>query len=80
MARQLSLAERFLELRRGMDMQQKTLADELGCSPQFICDVEAGRRIPSVAFIERLCDWLGCGPVGRREWHLASARAHGWKI
>lgn len=74
------LSTMFKELREALGIDQKTLAETLGCSSQFICDVEKGRRTPSVAFIDRLCDWHGRGPKGRRDWHVAAARAHGWKI
>jgi transcriptional regulator with XRE-family HTH domain len=75
-----SLPQMLVQLRFSMDMNQKQLAEALGCSPQFIGDMERGSRAPSVAFVERVCDYLSRGPKGRREWHVAAARAHGWKI
>lgn len=75
-----TLPQMLVQLRFAMDMNQKQLAEALDCSPQFICDMEKAKRAPSVAFVERLCDWLSRGPKGRREWHIAAARAHGWKI
>lgn len=76
----MELSQMFKDLRDALDITQGDLAEKLDCSSQFICDVEKGRRTPSVAFIDRLCDWLERGPKGRREWHLAGARANGWKI
>lgn len=75
-----SLPEMLVQLRTHMDMNQKQLAEALECSSQFICDMEKGHRVPSVAFVERLCDYLSRGPKGRREWHVAAARAHGWRV
>ena len=74
------LPQMILQLRAALDMNQKQLAEALECSSQFVCDMEMGRRTPSVAFVDRLCDYLGRGPKGRKEWHVAAARAHGWKI
>jgi transcriptional regulator with XRE-family HTH domain len=76
----MTLAKMFIELRQGMEWRQCQIAAALDCSAQFICDVEKGRRTPSVAFINRLCTWIGCGPQGRRAWHVAAARAHGWEV
>ena len=76
----MTLPQMLSELRAAMGVNQKQLAKALDCSPQFICDMEMGRRTPSVAFIDRLCDYLGRGPKGRKEWHVAAAKAHGWKI
>lgn len=75
-----SLPQMLVQLRAALDMNQKQLAEALACSPQFICDMEMGRRTPSVAFVDRLCDYLGRGPKGRREWHVAAAKAHGWRL
>jgi len=75
-----TLPEMIVQLRSALDMNQKQLAEALDCSTQFICDLEKGRRTPSVSFVERICAYLGRGPKGRLEWHVAAARAHGWKI
>lgn len=75
-----TLPQMLVQLRFVLDMNQKQLAEALGCSPQFICDVEKGKRVPSVAFVDRICDYLNRGPKGRQEWHMAAARAHGWKL
>lgn len=75
-----SLPQMLVQLRAALDMNQKQLAEALDCSTQFVCDMEKGRRTPSVAFVDRICKYLGRGPKGRKEWHAAAARAHGWKI
>lgn len=74
----------FIEMikvaREGRELSQKQLAEALGYTPQYICDLEHGRRLGSVEFVNRMCDWLGRGPVGRKEWHRAAARSHGWDV
>lgn len=30
--------------------------------------------------VNKLCAWLGRGPIGQYTWHRAAARAHGWNI
>jgi len=72
--------EMLREVRVMMEKSQQDFAANLGYSPQHLCDLESGRRMPSVAFVNRLCDYLSRGPVGRRVWHLAGAEAHGWQV
>lgn len=70
----------LVEIRTGYEMSQKELAEALGFTPQYVCDLEKGRRLGSVEFVERLCKHFNRGPEGRREWHVAAARSHGWDI
>lgn len=70
----------LLEVRAGMKLNQAQFAGELGCTPQFLCDLEKGNRRPSPEFVDKICDYLSRGPKGRKEWHVAAARAHGWKV
>lgn len=58
----------------------RSLAGKLGISAQYLSDVERGRRLPSRQFVERICAYLGRGPKGRAEWHVAAARANGWEV
>jgi transcriptional regulator with XRE-family HTH domain len=62
------------------EIGQKDFAAELGFTAQYLCDLEKGRRLGSVEFVNRLCEWLECKPSERRAWHLAAARAHGWDL
>lgn len=62
------------------EMPQKELAAALGFSSQYLCDIEYGRRLGSVEFVNRVCDWLQCDDEARRRWHRAGARSHGWEI
>lgn len=66
--------------REGMEIEQRAMAKAIGCSPQYLSDMESGRRMPSVRITNAICKWLGRGPEGRRQWHLAAARAHGWEV
>lgn len=74
----------FVEMLRGvrtaLEMQQQDFAAGIKISPQYLHDLERGRRLPSVAVVEKICHYLSRGPKGRREWHRAGARAHGWSV
>ena len=78
--RALTFVEMLREVRDGLEIEQQKLANDLGFSSQYLCDLEKGRRLPTVKFIDKICDYLSRGPAGRKAWHLAGARAHGWKI
>ena len=80
MAHTMSFAELLREIRAGYEISQKQLAKNLGLSPQYLCDLENGRRTPSVEFVNRACAYFSRGPEGRLEWHRAAARAHGWEV
>lgn len=67
-------------VRMGLELDQKTVAKAIGCSVQYVCDLENGRRQPSVRITNAICEWLGRGPKGRRDWHAAAAREHGWEV
>lgn len=72
--------EKLRDLRDAASLSQKVMAAKLAVSPQFYHDLETGRRMPSVAIIDKICDCFGRGPHGRLEWHMAGARAHGWRV
>lgn len=74
------LVKMMADVRKRNNLSQKVFAAELGFTPQYICDLEKGRRLGSVEFVNRLCDWLGADDRGRKQWHLAAARSHGWNI
>ena len=66
------------EIRRHHTLAQ--IAKGTGYSPSYICDLANGNRLPTVAVVNKLCAWLGRGPIGQYTWHRAAARAHGWNI
>lgn len=76
----MTFREMLIEIRTGYEMSQKELAEALGFTPQYLCDLEKGRRLGSIEFVERLCVHFSRGPKGRREWHVAAARSHGWDV
>ena len=76
----MSFPEMLLAYRHGAEISQRSLAAALGISSQYLSDLEHGRRRPSVAIVDRICEYLGRGPFGRHEWHFAAARAHGWAL
>jgi transcriptional regulator with XRE-family HTH domain len=58
----------------------KSVAEAIRFSEAYVSDLRRGMRRPTVEVTDRLCDWMGRGPAGRREWHKAGARAWGWRI
>ena len=76
----MTFVEMIREIRTGHELSQQELAERLGFSAQYLCDLEKGRRLGSVEFVNRICDLFNRGPKGRREWHLAAARSHGWEV
>lgn len=76
----MTFREMLKEVRSGLELDQRAVAERIGCSVQYVCDLEQGRRMPSVRITNAICEWLARGPKGRREWHAAAARAHGWDV
>jgi transcriptional regulator with XRE-family HTH domain len=74
------LVEMMRDARKRHRLSQKDFAAVLDFTPQYVCDLEKGRRLGSVEFVNRLCDWLGADDRGRKQWHLAGARSHGWNV
>lgn len=68
------------DLTQLVGLTQADMADRIGVSAQFHHDIVHGRRMPSVAYVDKLCEAFGRGPKGRAEWHRAAAREHGWAI
>jgi|GEM_PF-6373170 len=52
----------------------------LGYSKSYVSDIENGRRLPSVNFIDALCRYLNCDREKYMYWHTLGAREHGWRI
>lgn len=70
----------IVDLRNSKKLNQKQLAEALGFTPQYVCDLEMGRRLGSLEFVERVCEFLKCKQPTRLKWHRAAARAHGWDV
>lgn len=69
----------LVELRGANHLTQQELAERLGFSPQYICDLESGRRMPSIKIVNAIVDKLG-RDGSKKFWHRMGAMAHGWKI
>lgn len=78
----MTLAERVKHVRQAKELTQSDMANAIGISAQYLCDLEHGRRSGSVEFVDKVCDWLGCSQRSsvRRAWHVAGARQHGWRV
>lgn len=70
----------LIDLRNARRMKQFELAEALGFTPQYLCDIELGRRLGSVELTNRICEFVKANGKKRREWHAAAARAHGWDV
>lgn len=76
----MTFVEMLNAMRVSLDISRQDLARDLSISPQYLCDLEKGRRMPSVVLVERICKYLSRGPKGRRDWHIAGAKSHGWEV
>lgn len=72
----------LIELRAVHHLTQQQLGEKLGISAQYVCDLESGRRMPSVKVIDLIAEKFG--PIRsdsyRRRWHRLGAAAHGWIV
>jgi len=62
------LADRLISVRKKKRYKQKDVANCLGITPKYICDLEKGRSKPSELFIKAYClkfnvneEWLKTG-------------------
>ena len=76
----MSLVSMIRTAREARQMNQKEFAGAISITPQYLCDLEQGRRLGSVEVVNRICDLLGIGDRARRKWHVAGARSHGWNV
>ena len=67
-----ALGKRIAYLRKQREMSQLDLSLDSGIAKSYICELEAGKRNPSVLILERVGESLditlstlfeGCGPV-----------------
>ena len=80
MSRKNPFHEMLIALRAVRNLSQKDLALMVGYSPQYVSDIEHGRRAPSYEFVSQLVHTFNTSGPMRSEWMLAGARAHGWDI
>lgn len=80
----MDFADYILGLRDIYRMSQRDFAAKIGISPQYLCDLEQRRRMPSVAVVNKICDCFAprgaAGDGFRKRYHRAGARAHGWMV
>ena len=79
-AREMTFIEMLRAIRLDREFTLADIAKPLGISPQYLHDLENGRRKPTVKLVNRICEYMGRKTQGRLAWHLAAARAHGWEI
>lgn len=79
-SQRMELREMISDLRTAKRMKQAELAAALEISPQYLCDVELGRRLGSVDLVNKICEFTRAKGAKRTKWHLAAARAHGWEV
>lgn len=77
-----TFAYALIELRGTYHLSQQDFAKRIGISPQFQCDLESGRRMPSVRIIEKIVKAFGpkIGNGFALRWHRLGARSHGWIV
>jgi transcriptional regulator with XRE-family HTH domain len=51
------------QLRRQAGLTKRELAKRIGCDESYICVLEAGRRRPSLFFVEKLTKELHLWPI-----------------
>lgn len=56
----MALAENLQERRESRGMTQQVLAEKIGVTQMAVSFFESGKKIPSVAVLEKMADALGC--------------------
>lgn len=62
----------FRHERNARGLTAAAVASTVGCSPQYLCDIEKGRRVPSPEMAWRLLSAIDAGLV------IRSRIANGW--
>ena len=69
----------LVKLRQRLDLSQKDMAERLGITPQFVNDLEHGRRLLSPRLVDLISIiWLRREEA--RKWQRAGARSRGWIV
>lgn len=74
----LSFTDALRHLRKHSGLDQKDFAYRVGVSPQYQNDLEMGRRMPSVNYVQAVLQ--NFPDADEREWYRAGARVHGWRV
>lgn len=75
----MRLSLRLRVLRRRHSLTQKQLAERLSITPQYLNDIEHGRRFGTPELVAKLAD-LFPADVHPIVWSRDGARDRGWKI
>lgn len=78
-----AFAYALIKLRDTYRLSQQDFAKRIGISPQFQCDMESGRRMPSIKVIDKIVKAFGPkigGYAFRLRWHRLGACSHGWNV
>lgn len=78
--REYRFAYYLINARAALDMTQKQLADVLEISPQYLCDIESGRRLPTVEIVNKVSAWNGLSGRDAHNLRIMAARDHGWDV
>lgn len=77
----MKLHQRLQTLLDGRGLQQAGVAAAVGCSPQHMSDMLAGRRGITPAMLEEMLNAASVKlPGARRDFHRQAAVEAGWKI
>lgn len=55
----VKLSEKLKEMRKNKGLTQKELADKIGVSESYICQIESGKMV-SIKKLDKLAEALGC--------------------
>lgn len=59
----MTIGDKLLALRTENNLSLRALAQRVGCSHGFLCDIEKGRRTPSVKSLRALAEVFDVSPA-----------------
>ena len=75
-----SIGAALARFRESRKLTQKDFAALLDVGPTWQCDLENGRRMPSLNYINRLISAFALSDGQAVRWHKRGARAQGWDV
>jgi transcriptional regulator with XRE-family HTH domain len=76
----LTFAGMLKGYRKDVGMTLVKFGEAIGYSNVYVCDIELGRRNPSVKFVEALISGMNMSKSEGAIWHRLAAKANGWKV
>jgi len=58
----MKLGEAIKRARSAKGLTQRALAEKVGVTPAYLCQIENGRRDPGTGLVKSICDALGLPP------------------